>query len=193
MSGRVTVPDRLQHQDKSIANVVRAAHFPGPDRSVFEPVGESEGNYFLRWRILLRIRRFFRPTLRRPFPRLRLPISGSNRSIAPPSRFSASKGFPLPYSSTPIPIFAICDSKLANIISETHTPGNRPRKSQWPERMQTLNRFLSGQQTTSAHVWRCNTNSSTRAPPARPEKASPSATRTSDSGTRTAGVLRNFH
>ena len=134
MSGRVTVPDRLQHQGESIANVVRAARFPGPDRSVFEPVGESEGNYFLRWRILLRIRRFFRPTLRRPFPRLRLPISGSNRSIAPPSRFSASKGFPLPYSSTPIPIFAICDSKLANIISETHTPGNRPRKSQWPER-----------------------------------------------------------
>src|SRR5947209_14350608 len=30
--------------------------------------------YFLRWRIRLRIRRFFRPTLRRPFPRRRLAI-----------------------------------------------------------------------------------------------------------------------
>jgi len=116
--------------------------FPGTDRCVFEPVGGSEGNYFLRWRILLRIRRFFRPTLRRPFPRLRLPISGSSRSIAPPSRFSASKRCPLPSWSMPIPIFAICDNKLANIILESRTPGNRLRKSQTPERMETFNCLL---------------------------------------------------
>ncbi len=37
--------------------------------------------YFLRWRILLRIRRFFRPTLRRPFPRRRLAIRSPGWAI----------------------------------------------------------------------------------------------------------------
>jgi hypothetical protein len=49
--------------------------------------------YFLRWRILLRIRRFLRPTFRRPFPRRRLAIhspglwrSWENSSTRLPSR-----------------------------------------------------------------------------------------------------------
>jgi len=42
--------------------------------SASHPVSNSNTHYF-RWRIRARIRRFFRPTLRRPAPRLRPMIS----------------------------------------------------------------------------------------------------------------------
>src|SRR5438046_2186263 len=41
--------------------------------------------YFLRWRMRLRIRRFFRPTLRRPFPRRRLAMRSPRKPRLKPT------------------------------------------------------------------------------------------------------------
>src|SRR5262249_38750034 len=45
-----------------------------PTTRWFVPVAPTGTNRYLRWRILLRMRRFLRPTLRRPLPRRRLPM-----------------------------------------------------------------------------------------------------------------------
>src|SRR5262245_57420087 len=58
-----------------------------PERNVRVPAACRAGAglgagtfYFLRWRIRLRIRRFLRPTLRRPFPRRRLAMRSPRRT-----------------------------------------------------------------------------------------------------------------
>lgn len=42
-----------------------------------QPARPNSQNYFLRWRILARMRRFLRPILRRPFPVFLVPTRES--------------------------------------------------------------------------------------------------------------------
>lgn len=55
---------------------------PSLNGSIFQTRAVKDRNYFLRWRIRARMRRFLRPILRRPFPVFFTPTSPTSRTVA---------------------------------------------------------------------------------------------------------------
>ena len=70
----------------------RAWRTARPTIRAWEDLRHNPSDYFLRCRILDRILRFLRPTLRRPLPLRRLPIESAPFHEKPSSRFSNRRG-----------------------------------------------------------------------------------------------------